>query len=63
MNAFLKRKGVRLHWRVYFIDAMGQMAIGFFATLIIGLILSTAGEQFGVDSLIRIGDLAMSLMG
>lgn len=63
VNAFLKRKGVRLHWRVYFIDAMGQMAIGFFATLIIGLILSTAGEQFGMDSLIRIGDLAMSMMG
>ena len=63
MGAFLKRKGVHIHWRVYLIDAMGQMAIGFFATLIIGLIISTAGEQFGIESLIRVGELAMSMMG
>ncbi|WP_185970847.1 PTS transporter subunit IIC [Alkalicoccobacillus porphyridii] len=63
MGSFLRRKGVHIHWRVYLIDAMGQMAIGFFATLIIGLIISTAGEQFGIESFIRVGDLAMSMMG
>ncbi|MCM2675329.1 PTS transporter subunit IIC [Alkalicoccobacillus plakortidis] len=63
MNAFLKKKGVHIHWRVYLIDAMGQMAIGFFATLIIGLIISTAGEQFGFPSFIRVGELAMGMMG
>lgn len=63
MGTFLKKKGVHIHWRVYLIDAMGQMAIGFFATLIIGLIISTAGEQFGIESFIRVGELAMSMMG
>lgn len=39
------------------------MALGLFASLIIGLIIRTAGEQFDIDFLVEIGQVAMDLMG
>src|SRR5690625_2730581 len=39
------------------------MALGLFSSLIIGLILPTAGEQFGLLQLVTIGQTAMGLMG
>ena len=47
----------------YVIDALSYMALGLFSSLIIGLILRTAGEQFQVDLLISMGQLAIDLMG
>ena len=49
--------------RRYVIDALSYMALGLFSSLIIGLILRTAGEQFQVDLLISMGQLAIDLMG
>jgi uncharacterized protein len=67
MREFLKKKGVSLSARVYFIDALSSMALGLFSSLIIGLIIKTVGEQlpagFGGDFLIEMGTLAMGLMG
>lgn len=70
MRAFLKRKGVSLSAKVYFIDALSNMALGLFASLIIGLIIKTIGEQFGeqfdskyFEYLVEMGKLAMCLMG
>lgn len=45
MRAFLNKKGVTLKPSEYFITALSYMALGLFASLIIGLILQTAGEQ------------------
>lgn len=41
----LKRKNVTLSPKLYFIDAMGKMALGLFASLLIGTIFKTLGEQ------------------
>lgn len=49
--------------RKYIIDALSYMALGLFSSLIIGLILRTAGEQFGTEVLISMGQLAIDLMG
>ena len=40
-RAFLDRKGVTLSPKLYFVDAMGAMALGLFATLLIGTIFGT----------------------
>ncbi|WP_368503519.1 PTS transporter subunit IIC [Alkalihalophilus sp. As8PL] len=63
MSSFLKRKGIDLNWRTYVITGLSHMALGLFASLIIGLIIRTAGEQLGVSYLEEIGTLAMSLTG
>ena len=41
VRAFLNKKGITLSPKVYFIDAMGSMALGLFATLLMGTIFST----------------------
>ena len=61
--SFLKKKGIDLSLKTYVITALSYMALGLFASLIIGLILRTAGEQFGVEILITSGQTAMNLMG
>ena len=38
---FLRSKGVSLSPKLYFVDAMGAMALGLFATLLIGTIFGT----------------------
>ncbi len=63
MNSFLKRKGVELSIKTYTITALSYMALGLFASLIIGLIIRTAGEQLNIEMLITIGQTAMDLMG
>lgn len=45
-KGFLARKNVIFSVERYLIDAMGAMALGLFASLIVGLILQTAGQQF-----------------
>ncbi len=41
---FLKRKGISLSAKVYFIDALGAMALGLFASLLIGTIFGTIAD-------------------
>ena len=41
VRAFLNKKGISLSPKVYFIDAMGAMALGLFATLLMGTIFGT----------------------
>ncbi len=60
---FLKRKGVSLSPATYGIDALGAMAQGLFASLLIGTILSTLGEQTGIDILVVIGGYAKEATG
>lgn len=51
MKEFLKRKGISLSAKVYFIDALGSMAFGLFATLLVGTILNTIGKSFDIKFL------------
>lgn len=50
-KAFLKRKNIEISVKRYFIDALGSMAQGLFASLLIGTILNTIGQQFGITFL------------
>lgn len=45
VKAFLKRKNVNITVRTYLIDAMGAMAFGLFASLLIGTIFGTLGDK------------------
>ena len=46
-KAFCERKKVDLTWRAYFVDALGAMALGLFASLLIGTIFQNehSGEK------------------
>lgn len=50
-QAFLKRKNIVVSARRYGIDALGAMAQGLFASLLIGTILNTLGTQFHIGFL------------
>lgn len=45
MKEFLKRKQVTISVQTYLIDALGAMAFGLFASLLIGTIFSTLGDK------------------
>ena len=62
-KAFLKRKDIEISWKRYFIDAMGAMASGLFASLLIGTIISTLGQQLGIQLLIDMGTYAKGVAG
>ena len=55
IKAFLERKQIVLKPRTYFIDAMGAMAFGLFASLLIGTIFATLGEKTGIQIFHEIG--------
>lgn len=61
--AFLERKDVKISTQRYAIDALGAMAQGLFASLLMGTILSTLGQQLHVPVLEQIGTFASSVKG
>ena len=63
IKAFLQRKNVQISARRYFIDAMGAMAQGLFASLLIGTIIKTLGQQTGLAALVDIGNYAQAMSG
>lgn len=50
-GSFLKRKNVEISFKRYAIDAMGAMALGLFASLLIGTIIQTIAENVGTAGL------------
>jgi uncharacterized membrane protein len=62
-KVFFAKKDVRLSAKRYGIDALGAMAQGLFASLLIGTIISTIGEQLKIDILITVGNFAKSATG
>lgn len=48
---FFKEKNINLKWSTYFITALGAMAYGLFASLLVGTILNTIGLEFGIKYL------------
>ncbi len=62
-RAFLKRKNIVFSAKRYGIDALGAMAQGLFASLLIGTIVSTIGEQLGIEFLVEMGNYAKEVAG
>ena len=62
-KAFLKRKDIVFSPHRYFIEALGAMAQGLFASLLIGTILTTLGQQAGWPLLEEIGGYASAMSG
>lgn len=63
VKAFLKRKNIEISVKRYFIDALGAMAQGLFASLLIGTIIGTLGTQFGIEILVTVGNYAKAAVG
>lgn len=57
---FLVRKNIIFSGKRYGIDALGAMAQGLFASLLIGTIVSTLGQQLGVEFLVTVGNYTKS---
>lgn len=62
-KAFLKRKDIEVSLKRYFIDALGAMALGLFCSLLIGTIINTVGQQFGIPYLETVGGFATAMAG
>ena len=60
---FLKRKDIEISGKRYGIDALGAMAQGLFASLLIGTIIATLGEQLGIALFVTIGGYAKAATG
>ena len=63
MKECLKRKNIIFSAKRYCIDALSAMAQGLFASLLIGTIISTIGEQVGIEILITVGNYAKAATG
>lgn len=63
VSAFLKRKNVLFSAKRYGIDAMGAMAQGLFASLLIGTIIKTLGQQLNMQFLVDAGNFAQQVAG
>ena len=63
LKAVLAKKDIEISVQRYLIDALGAMAQGLFASLLMGTILATIGTQFGIEMLVDIGAFAKSAAG
>ncbi len=60
---FLEARGISLSPKFYFVDVMGAMALGLFASLLIGTIFGTLGKYTGLEFLTTIESFAKSATG
>ena len=60
---FLKRKDIVITPQRYLIEALGAMAQGLFASLLIGTIIKTLGQQLGLAFLVTAGGYAAAVAG
>ena len=63
VKGFLKRKNIVFSAKRYGVDALGAMAQGLFASLLIGTIISTLGTQLHLPYLEEVGGYAKSMAG
>lgn len=63
ITTFFKKKNVEISVKRYLIDALGAMAQGLFCSLLIGTIINTIGQQFGIEYLTTIGGFATAMSG
>ena len=62
-SSFLARKNIKPSAKLYFVDAMSAMAMGLFASLLIGTILDTLGDQYHWVWLVTAAGYASSATG
>ncbi|MCD8351949.1 MAG: PTS sugar transporter subunit IIC [Planctomycetaceae bacterium] len=60
---FFKRKNIEFTLHRYGIEALGAMALGLFASLLIGTIINMVGDVTGIAWLNEVGKLCMAMMG
>lgn len=48
MKKYLEEQNINISPKVYFIDALGAMAFGLFASLLVGTILNSIGKSLGI---------------
>jgi len=63
ISAFFQRKNIVISAKRYGIDALGAMAQGLFCSLLIGTIIKTVGQQFGIALLEAVGQYASDMSG
>ena len=63
IRAFLDKKGVSLSPKKYFIDAMSAMALGLFASLLIGTIFSTLAKYIPWEAISLMATYANNATG
>lgn len=63
IKAFFERKNVTLSPKKYFVDAMGAMALGLFASLLIGTIFDTIGTYTGWEFVKELASFAKQATG
>jgi len=62
-KAFLKKKNIEISVKRYLVDALGAMAQGLFCSLLIGTIINTIGQQFGIEYLTTVGGFCTAMSG
>ena len=62
-KSFLKRKNIDVSAKAYLLDALGAMALGLFASLLIGTIFKTIGEQFNLPIFIELAGYCSKAAG
>ena len=60
---FLKKKEVNISAKAYFLDALGAMAFGLFASLLMGTIFTTLGDKLNLPILLEIAKYAKQATG
>ncbi|MBR5146240.1 MAG: PTS sugar transporter subunit IIC [Bacteroidales bacterium] len=63
LKSFLNRKSVNITAKAYFLDALGAMAFGLFASLLIGTIFTTLGDKLNIPFLLEIAKYAKQATG
>lgn len=63
IKEFFVKKNVIVSAKRYGIDALGAMAQGLFASLLIGTIIATLGEQLDIPVLVEMGGYAKAVSG
>ncbi|AGB41102.1 putative membrane protein, putative toxin regulator [Halobacteroides halobius DSM 5150] len=63
VKEFLANKNIKLSLERYGIQALGAMAKGLFASLIVGLILKVLGQRLDIPLLVDFSKTAMDMMG
>lgn len=63
LRAFLKKQNINISAKTYFVDAMSAMAQGLFASLLVGTIIGTLGQQLKFDFLVDMGNYAKAMAG
>ncbi|MDR1603264.1 MAG: PTS sugar transporter subunit IIC [Gracilibacteraceae bacterium] len=63
VKGFLQKKGVTISIKTYLIDAMSAMALGLFASLLIGTIFATLGDKLHLSFLTETAEFATKATG